>query len=100
MKHPTTKPENMSEKDINSEDYETEDPKVRWRGLSTILSIAITLVYLGLPTLAVLTQITGNPVDLSVITQPWFLSLSIGWFTVLVYTYGKGAFNSAKELIE
>lgn len=74
---------------------ETKDPDVRWKGLSTLLSLAIAIFYLGLPTLAVVTSF-----ELSAIPQAWWFMLTLGWVAVLAYTYGKDTIKAAREALK
>lgn len=91
--------DNPDEEDSENE-YETEDPDTRWKGLSTVLAFAIAISYLAPPLAVVFGPMFGVSVSLSPITQAWWFVLSLAFVTVLAYTFGPDTLKQAKKAIK
>lgn len=76
-------------------EYTTEDPDARAWWLSTVVALPIALHYPAIVVVAAM-----GWVDISVITQPWFLFDTLGWLVVMAYIFGKETIQAARTAME
>lgn len=85
----------MTEED--AEDIEmtegTDNTNYRWAGLSTVLGMAVGLSFPAIVTLHAYAYI-----DIATIPQEWRYAYILGWFVILIYTFGEDSVKALKEI--